>query len=203
MTIDGTDIRKLPLRELAKFIGYVPQRARSSRATVFDTILIGRRPFIEWSVTHDDIRMVWDIIDILNMRPLALKYVDEISGGELQKAQIARAIVQNPKVLIMDEPTNNLDIANQHITMHMICDLVKAKGVSTVMTMHDINLACHFSDKLMFMKDGEIIAYGNKDIIDERLVKKVYGIDVDVIEHEGTPFVIPNKEQPDMPRYHQ
>ena len=103
----------------------------------------------------------------------------------------------------MDEPTNNLDIANQLITMHMICDLVKEKGVSTVMTMHDINLASHFSDKLMFMRNGKMIAYGNKDIIDESLVKKVYGIDVDVIEHEGTPFVIPNKEQSDMPRYNQ
>ena len=203
MTVDGTDITKLPLRELAKYIAYVPQISRASKATVFDTILIGRRPFIEWSISRDDIKMVWDIIDELKMRPLALKYVDEISGGEYQKAQIARAIVQNPRVLIMDEPTNNLDIANQLITMHMICDLVKEKGVSTVMTMHDINLASHFSDKLMFMRNGKMIAYGNKDIIDESLVKKVYGIDVDVIEHEGTPFVIPNKEQSDMPRYNQ
>lgn len=203
MTVDGADITKLPLRELARYIGYVPQRARASRATVFDTILIGRRPFIEWSVSRDDIKMVWDIIDMLNMRSLALKYVGEISGGEFQKAQIARAIVQSPRVLVMDEPTNNLDIANQYVMMQMICDLVKAKGVSTVMTMHDINLASHFSDKLMFMKDGKIVAYGNKDIINERLVKRVYGIDVDVIEHKGTPFVIPNKEQPDMSRYHQ
>lgn len=82
MTVDGTDITKLPLRELAKYIAYVPQISRASKATVFDTILIGRRPFIEWSISRDDIKMVWDIIDELKMRPLALKYVDEISGGE-------------------------------------------------------------------------------------------------------------------------
>ena len=197
MTIDGNNMTDLPIREMAKYIGYVPQRSRASRTTVFDSILIGRRLFIKWSVTKKDIDLVWEIMDALNMRSLDLRFADEISGGEFQKAQIARAIVQEPRVLIMDEPTSNLDIANQHRTMHMICDLVRSKSISTVMTMHDINLAANFSDKLLFMKDGRIVSYGDKWMINEDLVKEVYGIDVDVIEHKGTPFVIPRKEQAD------
>lgn len=189
--VDGTDISKLGGRELAKKIAFVPQSAPTSRMSVFDSILIGRKPYIEWGATKKDIDKVTEIIDALGMSDIALKYTDEISGGEFQKAQIARAIVQEPSVLILDEPTNNLDISNQHRTMHMIMDIVRERGMCTIMTMHDINLAVHYSDKLMFIKDGRIIAYGGTEIVTEELIREVYGIESDIIYHKGVPLVVP------------
>ncbi len=189
--VDGTDISKLTPRELAKRIAFVPQSVPPSRMSVFDTVLIGRKPYIEWGATKKDIQMVSDIIDALGMSELSLKYMDEISGGEFQKAQIARAIVQEPSVLILDEPTNNLDISNQHRTMHMIMDIVRSRGMCTIMTMHDINLAVHYSDKLMFLKDGRIVAYGGTEIITEELIREVYGIESEIVHHRGVPLVVP------------
>ncbi len=201
VTIDDVDVSSLNGRELAKYIGYVPQKTSVARSTVFDSVLIGRRPYIEWNATKDDMQKTWNMLKTLGLDHLALRYIDEISGGELQKVQIARAIVQEPKILILDEPTNNLDISNQHMTMHTVINTVRARGMCTIMTMHDINLAVHYSDKLLFVKDGKVAAYGGPEIITEQLIKNVYGMDADVIEHKGIPFVIPHSI-PGMPNYH-
>ena len=193
--VDGRSLESMKMRELAHHIAYVPQRSRTSRATVFDSILIGRRPYIDWTVSDNDKRMVWDVIDRLGLRDLALKYVDQISGGEFQKVQIARAVVQTPKVLILDEPTNNLDISNQYRTMELIHDMARSEGLCTVMTMHDINLAAQFSDRLLFVRDGSVAAYGGPEIITEELVREVYGVDTDILDHNGLPVVVPRRHQ--------
>lgn len=197
ITVDGTDVSDLRGREMAKKIGFVPQSAPTSRMSVFDAVLVGRRPYIDWSASRDDLSKVSDTIDALGMSHLSLKYLDEISGGEFQKVQIARAIVQEPSALILDEPTNNLDISNQHRTMSMIMDAVRSRGMCTLMTMHDINLATHYSDRFLFLRDGHIEAYGGYEVITEDLIRDVYGMDVDVLEHRGVPMVVPR----DSPRY--
>ena len=191
--VDGKNIRDMSSRELARHIGYVPQKCPVPHTTVFDAVLIGRRPYIEWGAASRDIQITWEAIDVLGLTDLALRYADELSGGEFQKVQISRAMVQEPSVLILDEPTNNLDIANQHMTMHMVMDAVNSRGICTIMTMHDINLAVHYSDMLLFVKNGKIAGYGSSEIITEELIRDVYGMDVDIIDHLGTPFVIPKK----------
>ncbi|MGN0097877.1 MAG: ABC transporter ATP-binding protein [Candidatus Methanomethylophilaceae archaeon] len=193
ITIDGVDVSKLHGREMAKKIGYVPQSTPVSRMSVFDSILIGRKPYIDWAASQEDLDKVSNVIDSLGMSHLSLKYLDEISGGEFQKAQIARAIVQEPAVIILDEPTNNLDISNQHKTMHMIMDAVRSRNVCTIMTMHDINLAVHYSDKFLFLKDGVVRAYGGPEIITSELIYDVYGLETEIITHRGVPIVVPNE----------
>lgn len=195
VTVDGADIAALRGRELAKVVGFVPQSVPVTHTSVFDTVLIGRRPYIEWTATSDDLAKVGSVIDALGMRHLSLKYCDQISGGEYQKTQIARALVQEPSVLILDEPTNNLDMSNQHMTMHMIMDAVRSRGMSTVMTMHDINLAVHYSDRFLFMKDGRVAAYGGLEVITEDLMYEVYGIDAEIVDHRGVPFVVPSRSE--------
>lgn len=191
ITIDGKEILEMPNREIAKHIGFVPQSTPPSRNTVFDTALIGRKPHMDWGMTKRDYEITWEILKALKLDHLALRKSNEISGGEFQKVQIARAIIQEPDVLILDEPSNNLDISNQHRTMHTIMDFVRSRGMCTIMTMHDINLAVHYSDKLLFLKDGKVAAYGGMEIVTEDLIEQVYGIESEIIYHRGVPLVVP------------
>lgn len=200
--IDGEDVLGMSGRELAKHVGYVPQSSKPVRTTVFDTALIGRLPYMEWGVTKKDLEITEDVLKSLGLNHLSMRFADEISGGEYQKVQIARAMVQEPEILILDEPTNNLDIANQHITMHAILNAVSSRGMCTIMTMHDINLAVHYSDRFLFIKNGKVWAYGGREIITEQLVREVYGIESDVIMHRGMPFVIPHTFPRELAHYH-
>ncbi len=200
--INGEDVLGMSGRELAKHVGYVPQSSKPVRTTVFDTALIGRRPYMEWGVTKKDLEITEDVLKSLGLNHLSMRFADEISGGEYQKVQIARAMVQEPEILILDEPTNNLDIANQHITMHAILNAVSSRGMCTIMTMHDINLAVHYSDRFLFIKNGKVWAYGGREIITEQLVREVYGIESDVIMHRGMPFVIPHTFPRELAHYH-
>lgn len=194
----GEDVGSMSGRTMAKNIAYVPQKAMATHTTVFDSVLIGRRPHMEWFAGRDDLDKTWEVMRMLGVDGHSLDYVDQISGGEFQKVQIARAMVQEPRILVMDEPTNNLDIANQHIAMHTIIDAACSRGLCTVMTMHDINLAVHYSDRLLFVKDGRVEAYGGTEIVTEDLIRRVYGIESDVIEHKGIPFVIPHTRPRDV-----
>lgn len=194
--IDGQDVISMSPKELARKVAYVPQKTNATHTTVFDSVLIGRRPHVEWSMSENDMEITWNVMGSLGLQDMSLSYVDEISGGEFQKVQIARAITQEPSLLILDEPSNNLDIANQHITMRMVHHVVKEHGICTVMTMHDINLATYYSDRYLFMKNGEVVAYGGNEVITPEIIREVYGIEVDVIDHDGQPIVIPKKAQP-------
>lgn len=191
--VGGEDIGPMSRNEIAKRIGYVPQRASVSRSTVFDSVLIGRRPHMDWSLTKKDLQITRDAIRAVGISDISMRYVDEISGGEFQKVQIARAIVQEPQVLILDEPTSNLDVSNQYRTVRLIADSVRKRGVCTLMTMHDINLAAYCSDELLFMKEGRIVEHGPPRIITESLIEDVYGIEVDVVHHHGLPLVVPSQ----------
>lgn len=189
--VNGRALLKLGRREMAKHIGYVPQSAPVSNMTVFDAVLLGRRPHIELSASRYDIAVTASVIDAMGLSTLSLRPVSEISGGEFQKVQIARAIAQEPKVLVLDEPTNNLDIAAQHQTMQMIEQVVRLHGVCTVMTMHDINLAIHYADRFVFLRTGEIIAHGGVEVITPELIREVYGMDAELVQHRGLPMVVP------------
>ena len=198
VTVCGQDLSAISPREMAKLIGYVPQKADVSRTTIFDSVLIGRRPHMGITYSDRDLEIAWDIISSIGLGDKSLEYVDEISGGEFQKVQIARAITQEPKLLILDEPSNNLDIANQHITMRLIENIVRKRGLCTVMTMHDINLAAYYSDKFVFVKDGRIAAFGGHEVITPETIKEVYGMDVDVYDLDGRTVIVPCKEQPGL-----
>ncbi|MCW4025720.1 MAG: ABC transporter ATP-binding protein [Candidatus Bathyarchaeota archaeon] len=189
--VDGEDIYKLRRTEVAKRIGYVPQRADVSQITVFDSVLLGRKPHITWDVSKKDIQIAKDAITQFGMDSLSLKYIDEISGGELQKVQIARALVQEPKVLLLDEPTSSLDLCNQHRIMATLVDVVKNADLTAIMTMHDLNLALRYADKFLMLKDGKIFAAGDHDVITPENIEAVYGLPVNVETYQGRPLIIP------------
>ncbi len=138
--IGKDELCKLSKNELAKIIGYVPQRSEINHLTVFDTILLGRKPHLKWGISDRDIEVVNKAIDLLELNELAFRRLTELSGGELQKVVIARALAQEPKIILLDEPTNNLDLKNQIEVMKILERIVREQGISAVITMHDLNV---------------------------------------------------------------
>jgi iron complex transport system ATP-binding protein len=189
--LNKKDIRNIKRREVAKLIGYVAQKYDYYNLTVFDVILLGRRPHIKWDATLKDLEIVERIIRDLNLQHIALRNVDEISGGELQKVIIGRALAQEPKILLLDEPTNNLDLKNQIEVLQFIKEYVINKNISALVVLHDVNLALRFCDKFIFLKNNTIYAQGTIDMINEKIIEEVYGVKVVIDKVNNIPVVVP------------
>jgi iron complex transport system ATP-binding protein len=187
----GEDIKNLSGNDLAKRVGYVSQRNNFSASSVFDAILLGRKPYIKWDVTRKDLEIVQDVMKSLELEDFALRHVDELSGGEAQKVAIARALAQDSDVLMFDEPTSNLDLKNQLEVTGIIKNIVRERQISAIVTMHDLNMAFRFADKFVLMKGGKIFDAGDIRVITKENVLAVYGVPVDIEFHNSKPVVIP------------
>ena len=189
--MEGSNLRRMGRKDIARSIGYVAQRSETSRITVFDSVLLGRKPHFQWGVTEKDIRLAGRVLHLLGLNGLALKYVDEISGGEYQLVQIARVLVQQPKLILLDEPTNNLDLSNQHMILQLVRKIVKKNHMAAIMAIHDINLAIRHSDKFVMMKDGAVHSVGGPEVITPETIKAVYDIEAYVERVRGVPVILP------------
>lgn len=189
--IDKNNLKKLKQTDIAKKVAYVSQNNQGARMTVFDSILIGRRPYIKWDVTKKDINIVNKTIQMLELEDYSLRFVDELSGGEYQKVLVGRALAQEPKVLLLDEPTSNLDLKNQLEVINIIKKVIKENNISAIVTIHDLNLALRFADKFILLKNGKVFASGKKEIINPENIKVVYSVNVNVERFNNFPVVIP------------
>ena len=189
--INNKDNSLLSRIELAQNIAYVPQGHDYSKKTVFDFVLLGRRPYIKWSVTEEDIKVVEEVLSLLGLDNYSMRYTNELSGGELQKVIIARALVQQPEVLLMDEPTSNLDLKNQIEVLSIIRDIINKQNISAIITMHDINLALRFANKFLLVKNGELFDFGDSRVLNQQSIKSVYNLDVVIEDYSGIPVIIP------------
>lgn len=189
--IDRESVFSLGSSEIARRIGYVAQRAESSRMIAFDAILMGRRPHIRWNVLDRDLAIVDGAIKLLGLGHLAMRYIDQMSGGELQKVAIARALVQDPKLLLLDEPTSNLDLKNQVEILRIIRRVASEHNVAAVMTMHDLNKALRYADTCLFLKEGIVFSAGKVNEVKAETVQATYGLPVEIHYYRGNPLVIP------------
>lgn len=189
--VDGENVPDLSVREIARRLSYVAQKSEASRITVFDAVLLGRRPHIVWKTSDRDLQLANAAIRRLNLEDLALRYINELSGGELQKVGIARALVQEPRVLLLDEPTSSLDLKNQIEILKTIREVAAGHEVSAVMTMHNLNMALRYADRFIFLKEGAVLAVGGPDIVTPEVIAAVYGVPVTIKKYGGAPVVIP------------
>ena len=191
--LDGRELEDMKQQEIARQIGYVPQSSSTPLATtVFDTVLMGRRPHISWRVSDFDLDKVAETLELLHLQDLAMRDFAQLSGGQKQKVLIARALAQEPAILLLDEPTSNLDMKHQLDVMETISSLVKEKGISAVMAIHDLNLAARFSDNLVMLKKGKVYAVGTpKELLSERNISDVYGVEAIVMNTLGKPCIVP------------
>lgn len=189
--LDEYNINRIHARTLAQKIGYVPQSESGNfPATVFDSILIGRKPHFGWKPSASDLEHVARIIRLMNLENLAMRDIGEISGGERQKVIIARALAQDPDVILLDEPTNNLDLRHQLDVLNLVKEQAN-RGMTAVIGIHDLNLAARFCGKFVMLKDGVIHAAGGLESLDSDNLEAVYDVKVDVVESHGRKLIIP------------
>ena len=191
VSVDGQSLYALSRREHARICAYVPQTPPKGTLTVFDAVLLGRRPYITWDATAHDKDVVNEALELLRLTDYALRRVDELSGGEQQKVAIARALAQEPRVLLLDEPTSSLDPRNQHETMQTVRRIAHEKGICAVVILHDLNLAIRYCDKFLFLKDSEVFAYGGREVMNSENIEEVYRMHVHILEYMGIPVVVP------------
>ncbi len=187
------ELAKIKSRELAKIQSYVPQNGSVTfPLSVYEYVCLGRRPYVEWSISHKDREIVENAIQYMGISHLREKYLDELSGGERQKVMLARALAQEPDVLLLDEPTSALDICHQLEVMELIRQIAWEKHCSVILVMHDLSLVFRYADQVIMMKDGKVWATGTPEqTITVENLRSVYGIESVLVQTEYGPALIP------------
>lgn len=193
--LDGKNLKSYGTNRLSQKMAYVPQTEQKAvPMNVFDAVLIGRKPYIRWKPAKRDLEITAGILEKLNLAPVAMKDVTKLSGGQQQRVFIARALVQQPEVLLLDEPTANLDLKHQVDALKLLGSLTR-QGITVIMAMHDINLAAMYSKKVMMMKEGRLFASGGNEIFTADNVEKLYDVNVETIHKNGTVYIVPDRTQ--------
>ncbi|MDV3251143.1 ABC transporter ATP-binding protein [Devosia sp. BK] len=195
--LDGKPIHQMPTREVATLLGVLPQSPIAPDAiTVADLVGRGRYPHQGWfrRWTSEDDAAVAEALGATDMADLAGRPVDELSGGQRQRVWIAMALAQETDLLLLDEPTTFLDINHQVEVLDLLTDLVKSRGRTVVVVLHDLNLACRYADHIVAMKSGKIIAEGKPvDVMTEKVVHDVFNMSSRVVLDpvSNTPMIVP------------
>jgi len=190
--IDDREVKDITIKEMAKMVGYVPYSANDTfPLTVVDTVLMGRHPHSHRGSLDSDLDIVYDTLEMLGILDLAMRSFNELSAGQHQKVMLARGLAQEPKILLLDEPTSNLDVRHQLEVAKMLKRLSREKDILVIMICHDINIAAKYSDEIILLNGGTVYAVGTpNEVITEGNLEDVYGVICRVIDDDGMPHVI-------------
>jgi iron complex transport system ATP-binding protein len=191
--LEGRDVHSLRRRELARIVALVPQIPETPPAlTVAEYVLLGRTPHLGYfgDETHDDRRAAQQALDRLELLPFADRSLGSLSGGELQRVVLARALAQEARILLLDEPTTALDLGRQQQVLALVDSL--RESLTVISTMHDLTLAGQYADRLLLLDRGRVVADGSAaDVLSEPNVNAYYGANVRVLRDDDGVFVIP------------
>lgn len=197
VVLDGDDIARLSAKDLARRLGLLPQSPITPEAmTVADLVALGRHPHRSllggWSKRDD--AAVDEALRLTGVEDLAGRRVDQLSGGQRQRVWIATVLAQHTGTLLLDEPISFLDISRAVDVLDVIVDLNQSRRTTVVMVLHDLNLAARYSDRLIAMRAGRVVAEGTPaEVVTEEIVEEVFGIACRVVDDpvSGTPLVVP------------
>lgn len=195
ISIHSTPIEGMTNRKLAKSIAYVPQRAHTCFISVFDAVLLGRVPHIKYKASPKDTTLTIDVIEKLGLTDQMLQPLSELSGGELQKVAIARALVQKTPLIILDEPTAALDVRNQIEILSLLSQVSRDEGIKVLLTIHDLNTALRYADEFVFLRSGRVTAVLDRSEVTSQIIEDVYDIPVDILWKHNIPMVIPTHKE--------
>lgn len=190
VSFDGRDLLRMSRRERAGLIAYVPQNIQFGELSVFDSVLMGRVSRFGLRAGSADYAAVERVLTDMRLESFASKNVALLSGGERQKVAIARALAQEPRLLVFDEPTGNLDIANEQLIIREAKKLARERNIGVLSSLHDLNQAIGFGDRFFLMKDGAVRYSGGSEVFTETVVRDVFDSDVRIIEHEGETIIL-------------
>lgn len=197
--IDGQDVAEMSYKDIAKKIAYVPQSSGETFAmTVMDTVLMGRYPHSGYTITKEDMDIAADCLVKMHMDDYAMSMFNELSAGQHQRVMVARGLAQEPELLMLDEPTSNLDIYHQIYTMRLLRDIAHKRGIIVLVICHDLNIAARFSDRMIMFSNGAIYADGTPEqVITPEIIHDVYRVKADVVRVLDRPYVIYYAEEED------
>ncbi len=191
--IDGQNIAALSGTILAQNIAYVPQSEGGGfPANVFETVLMGRKPHVAWSPGRNDLQKTAAVIEQLGLEELALRDLSQLSGGQRQKVFIGRALAQETDLLLLDEPTANLDLKHQLEVLELLKKQTR-KGIAVVVAIHDLNLAARYSNKVIMLREGAIFAAGGTEVLNQENIEKVYEVKVMIMKEKDRLIVVPEE----------
>ena len=188
--LNGENLLKMSAKEVARRIAFVAQNVPDTQMTVHDMVMLGRRPYMSWAFTDRDHEIVHEAMDRLKVSEFRGRFLNRLSGGERQKVMLARALAQEPKLLLLDEPTSSLDLKNQYQVLQIVKDICHETGISAIVVIHDLNLALRFCDRFLLMQQGEVFRYGDAGILDREAIWKVYGVHGEVVSAGNQKVVI-------------
>lgn len=194
----GSDLTDMPPSQRARHLAVVPQASNLPGSfSVYQTVLLGRTPYLGWmgqagEKDHAHVRLA---LKRTQTDELAERRVGELSGGEQQRVLLARALTQNTKILLLDEPTTHLDLHHQSGLLNLVRQLAITENLAIMMVLHDLNLASLYADQLALMVNGRLQAVGNPEsVLTEANLAATYKMPVHIIPHPqyGSPLVLPN-----------
>lgn len=195
--LNGHDLARWRPADLARMLAVVPQDPELPPSfTAWEMVLMGRSPHLGWmgKESQRDRAVVRRAMEETRTWQLAGRFISQLSGGERQRVVVARALAQEPRVLLLDEPTAHLDINHQVETLSLISRLVRERGLAALAIFHDLNLAAQYCDELVLLHQGRVVAQGlPQQVLTPPLLRRVYGTEVTVISHpaSGLPLVFP------------
>lgn len=187
---DGVDMKGISRARRARLVAYVPQDISFGSLSVFDSVMTGRVSYFGVAHTARDREVVREILRELDLEKLADKNVECLSGGERQKVAIARALAQEPRVLVFDEPTGNLDIGNEQLLLGIAKKIARDRNISVLTAIHDLNVAMAFADRFFIMKDGLIKYDGDEGIFNEDTILDAFGVSTKIIDADGRKIIV-------------
>lgn len=191
--LDGRNLADIAPARRARLMAYVPQHiAPRLPFTVFEAVLMGRRPYLSWRPRPEDLDAAWRALERLGLAELAGREFSELSGGQRQKAALARALAQDSRLLVMDEPTSSLDLRHQLEVMALLRGLAEDEGRGVALAVHDLNLAARHASRVLLLRAGRVFAQGvPQAALTQESIAEVFGVDVRRVDSGPCPMFLP------------
>ncbi|GFZ77357.1 iron ABC transporter ATP-binding protein [Nesterenkonia alkaliphila] len=192
ITVAGHDVVSTPSKAIAKILSVLRQENHFvTRLTVRQLVGFGRFPHSGGRLTLGDEKYISEAIDFLDLTDLENRYLDQLSGGQRQRAYVAMVLAQQTDYVLLDEPLNNLDMQHAVQMMQQLRRAADELGRTIVIVLHDINFAAHYSDRILAMKNGQVVKHGRPaEIMQDKVLSDIFNTEVQVIEGPNGPLAV-------------
>ena len=191
--LDDRDIDRISGEELKDSLAYLPQDSIGHVGlTVFEAVLLGRVKQSSWKVSDEDLEAVSETLGLLKIDDLGARYLCELSGGQRQVVSLAQSIISDPRILMLDEPSNNLDMRNELKILELVQRITHNKSITSIMTLHSLSMAARFADRIILLCKGEVLAQGAPaEVLTPSLIKHAFSVEAEVLYRNGKIYVFP------------